>query len=364
DQSKDELEALKRRILVLEETGKWQATEKCSHDNAVALKNAQDEASSLNYQLEEAKTSFQRIKQELKEAQERLAKSKSVSQGKTRDESAIDVFDHRLDQVSEAHIKSGVESLNDSVDNLVTILLETGDQLVEKHSDLVRHPPKMNPRDDNTLLLSLAQQPLTSENQGLLLDAMLHHQVHKELYELFFPGDVASHCADPQGWFGAVFEELTRRERWTVVQRWHAITATSLLTLFNETHFTASIPTLTKSIIALLAWAHGLSHAEFEPMSDMIHSGLLALYKEANNLAILARRDILSVHMTIDSMTVPVFNPQYANAMWPEMGARAGDDVVAQYRFGLLKLREDGEISCMVKPEVVTTALIRETSKN
>lgn len=99
-------------------------------------------------------------------------------------------------------------------------------------------------------------------------------------------------------------------------------------------------------------------------MSDMIQSRLRALHKEANDLSVLVRRDVLSVRMSVTTVIAPTFDPDCANSVWPEMGATAGDAVVGRYKFGLIKLMEDGEFSFLAKPEVATTALIRETSKN
>ncbi|KAJ7640458.1 hypothetical protein DFH06DRAFT_1000668 [Mycena polygramma] len=278
-------------------------------------------------------------------------------------EPPIDAFSHRLDQVSEASVKSGVESLNDTLDNLVTEIIDKGEQVVQKNTHLVSHCPE--PEQSTPLLHALAQNDLTSDNRGLLLDAMLHDLLHTELYELLFSGDVASQRFDPRGSFQSVFDELPRKaEPWTVVQRWRAITATTLFALYHEALFADSLNKQVDSIVALLAWAHRLPREKFEDMSSGIHSGLVALYSEANELGILVRRDILSVRMSIVSANIPVFDPTYVNSVWPEMGAAAGDEVVGQYKFGLVKIAEGGDFTCMVKPEVVTMALIRETSKN
>ncbi|KAJ7471924.1 hypothetical protein FB451DRAFT_1036505 [Mycena latifolia] len=286
------------------------------------------------------------------------------SKAKGKEEPPIDAFSNRLDQVSEAHIKSGVESINDSLDNLVMDILEKGEQIVGKHADLVRHFSEREHSNDAPLLASLAQHNLTADNRGLLLDATLHDRLHTELHRLFFSREVVSSHIDPEGMFQAVFDELCERESWTIVQRWRAITATSIFTLFVEERFRKSITDHIEGIITLLAWAYGLSPSEFETMSEMIHTRLVALYKEANELSIQVRRDILSVRMSVISVDAPVFDPDFANSVWPEMGATAGDEIVGRYRFGLLKLLENGEFSCLIMPEVATMALIRETSKN
>jgi predicted nucleic acid-binding Zn-ribbon protein len=246
EQAQNETEALKKRILKLEE-GEQKARRQLPISEA-SEKQARNRAE----ELEATKKSLQNYKQELKESQEELSKLKSVcerlhsknkelshttskneerigdlikekgalnaqlkslrNERKTKStEPSIDVFSHRLDQVSEARIKSGVDSLNDTLDNLVMEIIEKGDQLVQKHADLVRRFPEEGHDHDNPLLRSLGQNNLTPENRGLLLDVKLHDQLHAELYEMFFSQDVASNRADSDGFFQIVFDELTKR---------------------------------------------------------------------------------------------------------------------------------------------------------
>ncbi|KAJ7086444.1 hypothetical protein B0H15DRAFT_782204 [Mycena belliarum] len=284
------------------------------------------------------------------------------SAGKGRDELFIDVFDNCLDQVSEARIKSAVDSLNDTLDNLVMYVVDQGDQLADKHSHLVRSCAHRE-HSDTILLHSLARQDLTPENRGLLLDVVLHDKLLCELFRVFFAGDVGPLSFDPHGCLQAVIDEMTGREPWAVVQRWRAITATSIY----KTHDKPRLPdcrSYADDIIALLAWAHGLSPAEYEPMLDMVQSRVMTLCQEAKELSIQLRRDILSVRMSVISMTAAIFDPELADSVWPEMGATLGDEVVGKYKFGLIKVDESRRVSYLIKPEVATTALIRETSKH
>ncbi|KAJ7675458.1 hypothetical protein B0H17DRAFT_1207643 [Mycena rosella] len=285
--------------------------------------------------------------------------------GKGREDPLIDIFNHQLDQVSEAHIKSEVECLNDSLDTLVMEITEQGDQLAAKHSNHARNfPNSTHPRDP--LFNSLAQPNLTDENRGLLLDVMLHEHLLSQLFDLFFFGDVASLPVDPEANFQVTIEEMAHREPWTVVQRWRAITAATVFNLYDQPQFEANFVNSDKTIVTLLARAYGLSLSEFEPIADMVRSKLHALYKEAKKLCITVRRDILSVRMSVVTVTDSEahFDPDCADSVWPEMGAAKGDKVVGRYRFGLMKLDEHGRVSYLIKPEVATTALIRETSKN
>ncbi|KAJ7117907.1 hypothetical protein C8R43DRAFT_1242033 [Mycena crocata] len=381
------------------------------------LKELQDERNSLklalqesqqnvpNRELEAAKEQLQELKLELKERREEVLKLHSTCQrihGKNKElvqtaaknerridgliaenvslsgqlkmhrteikgkSGPIDVFDHRLDQVSEARVKSGVESLNDSLDNLIMDVIEKGEELATTHADLVLDSPHRE-YPDSALFRSLAQHHLTSENRGLLLDAILHDNLQSELFDLFFSGDIASTRIDPSGFLQTIFNELTQREPWTVSQRWRGIAATSVFTLFDERHIADSVAQHVDGVITLLAWAFGLSPPEFEGMANMIRSGLLVLHKEAHELSILLRRDIVSVRMSItslDSLDALVFDPKYVNSVWPEMGTREGDEVVGRYKFGLSKMLDSGQSFCLIKPEVTTAALIRMTANN
>ncbi|KAJ7764841.1 hypothetical protein B0H16DRAFT_1310330 [Mycena metata] len=279
-------------------------------------------------------------------------------------ESSLDVFSNRLDQVSEAAIKSGVESLNDVLDNFVMEILEKSDQLVQKHAHLVRPPSDREQEQENPVLRALAQPSLTEENRGLLLDVQLHDQLHSTLYHVFFSNDVLPTWIDHDGVVQPISEELSRREPWTVAQRWRALTAMGMFALIEEGHFAGSIHRQTEDIVELLAQAHGLTPTQFEDMSDALFSGLRAMYKEANELSVSVRRDILSVRMTVTTVSATHFDPNLACSVWPEMGAAAGDEIVGRYKFGLMKVTETGERFDLMKPEVATTALIRETSKS
>ncbi|KAJ6491573.1 hypothetical protein DFH09DRAFT_369691 [Mycena vulgaris] len=172
EKSRVEKEVLEQRILALEE-----AKEKAhrGHLPDLEAREQQEQNDLLSRELEMKTTSVQRLTQELKESQGVIAKlradchllqananataskkdkrirdllleidtlsgklktQRTESKAKSKNEPSIDVFNHRLDQVSEAQIKSGVESLNDSLDNLVTGVLEQGEQLAAHHSNL------------------------------------------------------------------------------------------------------------------------------------------------------------------------------------------------------------------------------------
>jgi hypothetical protein len=57
------------------------------------------------------------------------------------------------------------------------------------------------------------------------------------------------------------------------------------------------------------------------------------------------------------------FNPHDADSVWPEMGVKAGDNVLGDYSFGLVKRMKTGESILSTLPKVFTAALIREVEK-
>lgn len=57
------------------------------------------------------------------------------------------------------------------------------------------------------------------------------------------------------------------------------------------------------------------------------------------------------------------YDPQSEDSIWPEMGAKAGDEVIGVYGLGLQKSTPTGHTVVVVKPKVITNALLREIEK-
>jgi chromosome segregation ATPase len=241
EDSQKEVEKLKHKISALE-TAEQQPPRQLPEARETNARN-----DTVSRELETAKTSIQRLTQELNATQ---AKSKSdcsrfqakirdldgavsrrekrieelvaecatlrgklqtlrnESKGKGRAEPTSDVFNHRLDQVSEAHIKSGVESLNDTLDNLVMELVDKGEQRAGQHSKF-EFDPTQSDYPDTPLFRSLRQHDLTQDNRGLLLDALLHDRLHTELFDELFSGEVASIRTDPTQCFESTIQAMT-----------------------------------------------------------------------------------------------------------------------------------------------------------
>ncbi|KAJ6515204.1 hypothetical protein C8R47DRAFT_507309 [Mycena vitilis] len=358
---------------------------KCSQQSAY-IEKTNDHIEHLNARIHESmeeKEKYQKrveelivergnVNSQLKQHLRNLADGRAKT-GPKKDDISLDPFDNKVDQISEATVKNGVESLNDSLDAFTMALLDEVEELAKRHADSGRHSAVQEFETSTKLLTALAEYCHIEEKRGFLLDANLHHGLVVELNKLFFSGEVVCRTIDQRGIFSIILREMTRREPWTVVQRWRALTAA---TAGNYLHAASkmrkdSIARSSESIVALLSWAYRQPLETFQHLLPKIQSQLDPLYEEAHKLAIIARRDVLSVRMSIVvAPTVPKTDDQYlpydpdaVSSVWPDMPAAAGDAVIALYKFGLSKQDEKMVISRLIKSEVTTSALLREMAK-
>ncbi|KAJ7302368.1 hypothetical protein DFH08DRAFT_945701 [Mycena albidolilacea] len=271
--------------------------------------------------------------------------------GPKADDFSLDPFDNKLDQVSEAFVKSAVESLNDSLDDFVMALLEEAEELANRNSDSRATSPVRVGEMASKLLVALAKHSNVEERRGFLLDAQLHHDLVEELDKMFFSGDVVARVMDSRGAFALIFRDLTKREM-----------ASSNRSDYGDAYVQQQdLEDLSGPALRLDRDAFGVGI----PVA-------LKLYKEANQLSIIARRDVLSVRMlVVVAPTGPAgptdYLPYDTNAVasvWPDMKTVEGDEVIALHKFGLEKVDEKGQLARLIKPEVATTALLREMAKN
>lgn len=143
------------------------------------------------------------------------------------------VYDHTIDQVSEAEVMqngpSSVARFNDLIDEVVTNLMEEA-KLVRQPLPEGEAPPSSDRPDTQNRLTSAISAPgVDEEKSELLLDACLHDHLVRRLYNTFFIGHVATwnfeHSGDAieslytmlsqQGWsssqhFGAGIDTIFR----------------------------------------------------------------------------------------------------------------------------------------------------------
>jgi hypothetical protein len=128
------------------------------------------------------------------------------------DKMSMDPFDNKVDQVSEASIKGGVDSLNDSMDTLVLTLLDEAEVLAKQHSHSSR-PSAVQEHDGRPLLQALVAHSQNEEKRGFLLDTTLHDAVVRQLNTLFFSGEVICLAVDSENLHDSILRELSERGR-------------------------------------------------------------------------------------------------------------------------------------------------------
>jgi hypothetical protein len=135
--------------------------------------------------------------------------------------------------------------------------------------------------------------------------------------------------------------------------------------MYGPSFWEGSVQRTAEEIIRITSGAYGVPAMVFESIKQNVVKELILLFRDAHELSVVLKRDILSVRMSVvlASRQESGFNPQKAESIWPEMGAKPGDHILGDYSLGLDKCTKTGEIAFSTLPKVFTTALIREVDK-
>jgi predicted phage tail protein len=96
----------------------------------------------------------------------------------------VDSFDDSLDQVSEGQIKSAVDAMNNTIDELVMNITE------EVSGAPPLPPPNTSQSFKEPLLTACVKLPVNDERRGLLVETILHQAINQRLWAFFFKGKV------------------------------------------------------------------------------------------------------------------------------------------------------------------------------
>jgi hypothetical protein len=114
-------------------------------------------------------------------------------------------------------------------------------------------------------------------------------------------------------------------------------------------------------MVECVGWAYRIPLTSLNSIERKIINGLTVIFRNAHELSVITKRDILSTRISV--VVAPIspsgFNPLEADTPWSGMGAKAGDDVLGHYSFGLFKRTQVAAASYLILPKVSTTALIR-----
>ncbi|KAF7290594.1 hypothetical protein MIND_01299500 [Mycena indigotica] len=285
-------------------------------------------------------------------------------------EKTMDIFDNTADQVSEASIRGAVESLNDSIDNLILGLFEVAEQLVKERDPAYGVPAT---KQDVELLAALARYCENEDKRGFILEALCHDYIVQHMQAALFDGDPVPRMTGREN-MERILVQVTRSVPWSVAQRWRAITAESFFKAFNAKQQHQSVSKIKDSMIEVFSWAYQQPPETFR--CDAFTAPLAALdklFQEAEKLALSIRTDVLSVRMSVflprlnSKEEYGPYNPGAMEAVWSDMGSVEGDKVLTVYHLGLRKQTQSdqgGAFTTMIRPQVATMALLREMEKD
>lgn len=149
-------------------------------------------------------------------------------------------------------------------------------------------------------------------------------------------------------------------------QRWRALAASGLSQRSSSPLLKESVKTATQYIVARIAWAYGLPATTMQPVAPSLLKELTVIFRDAHELSIVIKRDILSVRMsiTVYKHLDQAFEPAEGECVWSEMGVKPDDIVIGYYGLGLEKRTETGEVFCLTMPRVITAALLRQVDSH
>jgi hypothetical protein len=110
--------------------------------------------------------------------------------------------------------------------------------------------------------------------------------------------------------------------------------------------------------------AHRQAWSTFTPFLQEMQDDLKAIFFQANYLAVMVQRDVLTVRLFVDiplglDTEYGLYDPDSVDNAWASMKAVKGDPMIGLYHLGLWKETEEG--SWRIKKSSVTTAALLRT---
>ncbi|KAL0949367.1 hypothetical protein HGRIS_009436 [Hohenbuehelia grisea] len=322
----------------------------------------------VNRQIEEINL-LQATIDKLEQKNNKLRRRVSDLEGQKKPDIAVsDSFFDRIDQVSESSViyngNPSLQSINGAIDALVADLMEIA-------AENCPGPPPKNSffygSEFNPALLDVLRGR-EGEARDFVCEALLHDYLASCTWGTFFR-DRVLHC--PRLYHGNhselenVYHQIIRNEPWSISQRWKAIAVSNASQrCLKERCVKQSAENIADMVVAFLAWSYSMPHGTFD-RTELVKD-LTTIFWDAHQLSIIIKRDVLSVRLTVvlaprDHVShshLPL-HPGLSTSAWPTMGEKQGDKVIGTYKLGLDAQTEHGGVRHLLKPEVVTEALLR-----
>jgi hypothetical protein len=149
----------------------------------------------------------------------------------------------------------------------------------------------------------------------------------------------------------------TDGDNWATKQRWRSVTAKAVFTMNKETSIWNTVMgRLSDDIHSSLQLALRISNADTADLHGSIEEHLWNVHGVALELSAMSAIDMVSVRM---SVVLGMDNPEFRDVLRPEYGYREGDNDIADYSLGLIKIDQAGRTTVLLRPQVATTALLR-----
>jgi uncharacterized coiled-coil protein SlyX len=290
----------------------------------------------------------------------------------------VDVFDSSVDRVSEAQLVSAVEDVNSSIDEFVSTILDEATLLVTAHPAAVSEAPSFG-HIASPLMYEASRLAPGGENWGLLLDCLLHQRIveflHREVLSALFgvplpPDGESEGIAKLYGVVSETGESTSPNysilcmtklaENWRATQRWRSVTARALSSKLPEAVWTSVVACVIQDVRSCLAVTSHQPAEAFDGLINTTQSKVGQIVGSARILGIIAATDMVSVRVRT---TLGTEKGDSKEVLWPEMNWKESDKDVASYSLGLVKIDEQGNSGVLLKPKVVTEALMRHVMK-
>jgi hypothetical protein len=161
-----------------------------SEDDGPALRMKISQIALLYDQvMEEHRNQVYNLRHEVTKLKKQNTSLKTERDRKAALNLTVDSFDNSLDQVSEGQIKSAVDALNNTIDEMVM-------NITEEVSSIPPLPPSSTSQSfKEPLLNTCVNLPVNDERRGVLVETILHQAINQRLWALFFKGKVC--CTYP-----------------------------------------------------------------------------------------------------------------------------------------------------------------------
>jgi len=311
--------------------------------------------------------------------------------------SLVDQFSWNADQMSENRLIEELQNLNYLIENAVlqamNVVLskkfkDTRSEKIHQMSLETLH--SLGPMREIYMQLISVDDPPNVAKQDLLAESLLRNQIFQLLFEAFFTGHFFCGISEPtrtvlESSFEFIREngkriECLNTKKYTKLrlfveshiasQRWRSMAITAAFATSGSTPQLEDVTTsITDEIRRTFLRAFPYRTKNFKRRIDeYLHTakdGLHEIVRKAHEFSLSIQRDIVSsfVKVTCGSHSFGAcesFEARRAIGAWNnDMNSKKGDRVLGTFEFGLEQVASDGKTKILVKPIVITDALLR-----